>query len=82
MAKAAEFDKRAEILTKELKTMSDKEVLVVASKVKNYIKSNASMNTSATVMEALSNKVRNLCNDAISRAQQDGRKTVMDRDFG
>ncbi|MGK5084063.1 hypothetical protein WDW37_12265 [Bdellovibrionota bacterium FG-1] len=58
------------------------EVLVVASKIKNYIRAQAGMNTSAAVMEALSNKIRQLCDQAIETAKTDGRKTVMDRDFG
>ncbi len=57
------------------------EVLVVASKVKAYIRAKSGMNTSASVMEALSARVRRLADEAIARAQADGRKTVMDRDF-
>lgn len=57
------------------------EVLVVASKLKNYIRSKAGMNTSMAVIEALSNKIRQLCDQAIENAKRDGRKTVMDRDF-
>jgi histone H3/H4 len=57
------------------------EVLIVASKLKNYIRSKSGMNTSATVIDALSSKVRQLCDQAIENAKQDGRKTVMDRDF-
>lgn len=57
------------------------EVLVVASKIKNYIRSHSGMNTSANVMEALSNRIRKMCDQAIDHARQDGRKTVMDRDF-
>ena len=40
------------------------------------------MNTSATVLDALSSKLRALCDQAIENAKTDGRKTVMDRDFG
>lgn len=58
------------------------EVLIVASKLKNYIRAKSGMNTSASVIEALSAKVRQLCDQAIENAKQDGRKTVMDRDFG
>ena len=61
--------------------MSDKEVLVVASKLKKYIKETAGMNTSADVLEVLSEKVRVICNQAIDNAKNDGRKTVKDRDF-
>lgn len=58
-----------------------KEVLVVASKIKNYIKEAGEMNTSAAVMDVLSEKVRKLCEDAVAKARNEGRKTVMDRDF-
>lgn len=57
------------------------DVLVVASKVKAYIKNKAGLNTSDKIMEILSGKVRELCDAAIVSAQNDGRKTVMDRDF-
>jgi histone H3/H4 len=62
--------------------MSDSsEVIVVASKVKSYIKSQGDMKTSANVLQTLSDKVRNLCNEAIESARSDGRKTVLDRDI-
>ncbi|MBN23309.1 MAG: hypothetical protein CL678_18635 [Bdellovibrionaceae bacterium] len=57
------------------------EVLVVASKLKNYIKSESGMNTSSAVMAKLSDKVRELCDQAIANANSSNRKTVMDRDF-
>lgn len=57
------------------------EVLVVASKVKNLIREKSGMNTSATVMEALTKFVEQECMKAIENAKSDGRKTVMDRDF-
>ena len=59
----------------------DKEILIVASKLKAYVREKSGMNTSANVLDALSDKVRNLCDDAIAKARQDGRKTVLDRDF-
>ncbi|MGA1191756.1 MAG: hypothetical protein ACO3XO_05690 [Bdellovibrionota bacterium] len=61
--------------------MSDKEVLVVVSKLKNYIKDTAGMNTSGNVPARLTEIVHTLCNEAIENARKDGRKTVMDRDF-
>ncbi len=57
------------------------EVLIVASKLKNYIREKSGMNTSAAVLPALSSKIRQLCDQAIENAKRDGRKTVMDRDF-
>lgn len=59
--------------------MSD--TLVVASKVKQYIKGKSEMNVSASTLEALTDMVKKACDGAIEKARQDGRKTVMDRDF-
>ncbi|NDC39313.1 MAG: hypothetical protein EBZ48_14920 [Proteobacteria bacterium] len=61
---------------------TQKEILVVVSKLKNYIREASGMNTSGAVADVLSDMVRKLCDDAIERAKNDGRKTVMDRDFG
>lgn len=57
------------------------DVLIVASKLKAYIKAASDMNTSASVMDVLSDKVRDLCDAAIANAKAAGRQTVMDRDF-
>ena len=57
------------------------ETLVVASKIKSYIKDKAGMSTSATVMEKLSHIVAQECDKAIEEAKRAKRKTVMDRDF-
>jgi hypothetical protein len=57
-----------------------KEVVIVVSKVKTYIKARSGMNTSDAVAEALSDVVRVACDTAIERAKSDGRKTVMLRD--
>ena len=65
----------------EAKGAPTKDVLIVASKLKKYIKERADMNCSADVMEALSDIVRLHANDAIDRARADGRKTVKGRDF-
>lgn len=57
------------------------EVLVVTSKVKKHIKDKTGMNTSASVMEALTRVVERECAKACENARADKRKTVMDRDF-
>lgn len=57
------------------------DTLVVASKLKEYIRAKSGMNTSASVLERLSDIIRLQCDRAIERAQSDNRKTVMDRDF-
>jgi len=56
------------------------EILVVASKVKAYIKARSGMNTAASVMDELSSHVRRVCDKAIKSAAQHERKTVLDRD--
>ena len=60
---------------------SEKEILVVISKLKKYIRSVSGMNTAGNVAPAVSDVIRNLCDQAIERAKTDRRKTVMDRDF-
>ena len=57
------------------------EILIVASKLKQYIKDKYDMNTAANVMEALSRDVRRLTDRAVEKARSEGRKTVMDRDY-
>ena len=61
--------------------MSEKETLVIASKVKAYIKSAGDMKCSATVIDALSDKVRQMCKEAIEKAKAAKRKTVQDKDI-
>ena len=69
-------------MTEGTETQGEKtEVLVVASKLKGYIKAKSGMNTSGAVIDAISNKVRALCDQAMENAKREGRKTVMDRDF-
>lgn len=62
-------------------TTDGKETLVVVSKLKNYVRDTAGMNTSANVVPVLSEMIRKWCDTAIQNAKNDGRKTVMDRDF-
>lgn len=57
------------------------DILIVVSKLKNYIREKSEMNTSGDVAVILSHMVRRLCDEAIHQARQQGRKTVMGRDF-
>lgn len=57
------------------------DTLIVVSKLKAYIRARSGMNTSDGCAAMLSDIVRELCDGAIRRAAEDGRKTVMDRDF-
>lgn len=58
----------------------EREILIVVSKMKKYIKERSGMNTSDAVGEALGDHVRAVCDQAIQAAAADGRKTVLDRD--
>jgi histone H3/H4 len=62
-------------------TAASSEVLVVVSKMKQYIKDKADMNTSGDVADILSVQMRRACDRAIEVARADGRKTVMAKDF-
>ncbi len=57
-----------------------KEILIVASRLKDYIRARSDMSTSDRVLEPLSEIVREVCERAIENARRDGRKTVLDRD--
>lgn len=57
------------------------EILVIASRLKDYIRNKSRMNTSDGVLDVLSDKLRDLCDAAIDRARADGRMTVMERDL-
>jgi hypothetical protein len=56
------------------------EVLIVASRLKEYIRSRSGFNTSDRVLSPLSDIVRRVCDEAIKNARLDGRTTVLDRD--
>ena len=58
-----------------------REVLVVVSKLKAYIRARSGFNTSDGVTDVLSDHLRRLCDLAVDNASVDGRKTVLDRDF-
>ena len=59
----------------------EREILVVVSKMKAYIKARSGFNTSDDMMEALSDRLRAIADRAIQNAGADGRKTVMKRDL-
>jgi len=64
-------------------TMSDtfdRDMLIVISKLKKYIKDRSGFNCSDAVAEGLSDHVRAICDEAIRAAGRDERKTVLDRD--
>lgn len=55
--------------------MSDKEILVIGSKVKNYIREKG-LKSSGDLVEAISAKVHALLDDAAERAKANKRSTV------
>ncbi len=61
--------------------MAENEALVIASKVKAYIKKSGDLKCSAAVIDVLSDKVRAMCDSAIQKAKADKRKTVQEKDF-
>lgn len=72
----------AATLTKSsAKSSMENEVLVVVSKMKQYIRDVSDMNTSEDVNQVLSHMIRLQLDRAIEHARREGRKTVMARDF-
>jgi hypothetical protein len=63
-----------------LNDIVDRDMLIVISKLKKYIKDRSGMNCSDAVADVLSDHVRVLCDDSIRAAGRDERKTVLDRD--
>ena len=64
-----------------LADVADRDVLIVVSKLKKYIKDRSGMNTSDQIMDLLSDHVRAICDEAIRTAARDDRKTVLERDI-
>jgi hypothetical protein len=58
-----------------------RDVLIVISKLKAYVRARSGMNTSDAVVDVLSDRVRELCDQAIDQARTHGRRTLLDRDF-
>lgn len=63
------------------KETSNDDILVVASKFKAFVKEFSDLNTSAEVMATLSDILREHAMKACEKAKNDGRKTLMSRDF-
>jgi hypothetical protein len=57
------------------------EVLIVASRLKDYIRETSGFSTSDRVLAPLSVIVRRLCDEAVKNATREGRTTVLDRDI-
>jgi len=63
-----------------LQDVADRDILIVVSKLKKYIKDRSGMNCSDSVAEVLSDHVRAIADESIRAAGRDERKTVLDRD--
>jgi hypothetical protein len=61
-------------------TGAPREVLVVASRLKEYVRVRSGFHTSDRVLEPLSDHVRRLADQAIENARREGRMTILDRD--
>jgi hypothetical protein len=56
-------------------------VLIVASRLKEYVRARSGFKTSEGVLGPLSDIVRKSCDEAIKNAERAGRTTVLDRDI-
>ena len=72
------YDFKEKKMAKKAKN-KERDVLVVASKVREYVKSN-DCNTSGEFISELSNTVYDLIDKAITRAQGNNRKTIQAKD--
>lgn len=57
-----------------------RDIIMIVTKVKQYVKERSGMNTSDSVAAVLSAHMRRLAREAIRKAAADDRKTVLDRD--
>ena len=64
-----------------INSSSEKEILVVVSKLKQYIRSVSGMNTAGSVAPALSDTLRHLCDQAIEKAKSDGDQSITPEEF-
>lgn len=65
----------------ELSDDAPDEILVVASRLKDYVRARSGMNTSDRVLAPLSGHLRDIVDQAIATAHADERKTILDRDI-
>lgn len=57
------------------------ESLVVASKVKKYVKEKEGFSTASKAFDQLSSRIQKVCDESAKKATEAKRKTVMDKDF-
>jgi hypothetical protein len=73
--------RRLSLRAAEKDRLWQKKTLVIASKVKAYVKETSDLRCSASVIELLSEKIRHQLDEAIKKAKADSRKTLLDKDF-
>ena len=56
------------------------EILIVASRLKEYVRAKSGFNTSDRVLAPLSDILRRVADQAIANARREGRMTILDRD--
>jgi len=69
------------LASQEAKTDVPNEILIVASRLKEFIRARSGFNTSDGALDPLSEIIRHVCDEAIQNATRDGRKTVLARDI-
>ena len=66
---------------KKKKKASKSELLIKKSLVQDYIKSEGDFRISKESFEVLSDRVKDLCDEALDRAEMNRRKTIQRQDF-
>lgn len=72
---------KRDVASRRPSDVDEGEILVVASRVKAYIRERSGMNTGASTMRELTKHIVRLCHRGIENARREGRKTVLDRDI-
>ena len=71
---------RSSRIAKAPSRSDNREILIVATKLKAYIRSRSDYNTSDSVLGVLSDAIRKICDESIANARRAERETVMERD--
>jgi hypothetical protein len=80
---AAERDGQRRLVrpAKAGRNAAPREILVIVNRLKEYVRARSGFHTSDGVLEPLSEAIRNLCDEAILKAEREGRRTLLDRDI-
>ncbi|MBW2268363.1 MAG: hypothetical protein JRH16_07280 [Deltaproteobacteria bacterium] len=73
--------RRAPTLGSDDSAAPGSEILIVASRLKEYVRRNGEFSTSDKALGPLSDLVRDAVDTAIENARRDGRRTLLDRDI-